>query len=82
MLVCYHDLIGDVLGKGRNKEQILSVAKTATDFDMLAALAIADVSSLVHGQSARLVSSHRNWLDQIESGLPGLREWVIERLKE
>lgn len=82
MLVCYHDLIGDVLGKGRNKEQIRGVVKTPTDFDMLASLSIADVSSLIPDRLARLSSSPVEWLRQIESGLSSLRKWVIEQLKE
>ncbi|MBA7602236.1 hypothetical protein ES703_09322 [subsurface metagenome] len=82
MLVCYHDLIGDVLSKGRNKKQIVGAVKTLTDFDMLAALTIADVSSLIPDRSIRLLSAPTKWLRQIKSGLAGLRKWVSEQLKE
>jgi hypothetical protein len=46
-LVCYHDLIGDVLGKGRDESQISDVASDIIELDMLFALGRADATSLV-----------------------------------
>lgn len=46
-LVCYHDLVGDVLGKGRAKEQIVSVASDQEELDMLFAIGKADATVLV-----------------------------------
>ncbi|MGO4565903.1 DarT ssDNA thymidine ADP-ribosyltransferase family protein [Rhizobium sp. 2YAF20] len=46
-LVCYHDLVGDVLGQGRDEQQILDIVDDVTELDMLFAIAKADVSALV-----------------------------------
>jgi putative nucleotidyltransferase with HDIG domain len=46
MLIGFHDLIGDILGRGRNREQLLGVVTDMRDMDMLIALAKADVCSL------------------------------------
>lgn len=46
-LVCYHDLIGEVLGKGRDEQQIVDVAQTKLELDALFALGKADATSLV-----------------------------------
>jgi len=46
-LVCYHDLVGEVLGKDRDEQQIIDVAKSKSELDMLFALGKADATSLV-----------------------------------
>lgn len=46
-LVCYHDLVGDVLGKERDEQQIKDVAKNEQELKMLFALGKADATSLV-----------------------------------
>lgn len=46
-LVCYHDLVGDVLGKGRDEQQIIDVVDDKDELDMLFALGQADVMSLM-----------------------------------
>lgn len=46
-LVCYHDLVGEVLGKGRDEQQIVDVAQNKQELDMLFALGKADATSLV-----------------------------------
>jgi len=46
-LVCYHDLVGDVLGKGRDEQQITEVANNEKELKMLFALGKADATSLV-----------------------------------
>ena len=58
-LVCYHDLVGEVLGKGRDEQQIVDVARNRLELDMLFALGKADATSLVEwwwdeDQAARL----------------------------
>lgn len=83
LLVAYHDLIGDIVGKGRDRQQLLDVIECAEDFDMLAALNCADVESLIpEGGLARMISSHPGWLERIKAGLPGLREWALENLED
>jgi hypothetical protein len=46
-LVCYHDLVGEVLGKGRDENQIVEVAKNKMELDALFAIGKADATSLV-----------------------------------
>ncbi|CAN5675485.1 hypothetical protein BH10ACI4_BH10ACI4_11430 [soil metagenome] len=46
-LVCYHDLVGEVLGKGRNEQQIIDIVDSQIELDMLFALGKADARSLV-----------------------------------
>ncbi len=81
LLVAYHDILGDVVGKGRDREQLLEVITSEEDFDMLAALSCADVESLIpSGDFARMMSPHFSWLAKIKTALPELREWVLENL--
>lgn len=83
LLVVYHDLISDVIGKGRNREQIIEVIESDEDFDMLAALCLADVASLIpDGGLALMVSPHRIWMTRIEQNLPELRTWILENMEE
>lgn len=45
-LVCYHDLVGDILGKGRDEGQLVAVAESEVELDMLFALGRADATAL------------------------------------
>jgi hypothetical protein len=45
-LVCYHDLVGDVIGKGRDERQIVEIADGKSDLDLLFMLGKADATSL------------------------------------
>ena len=45
-LVCYHDLVGEVMGKGRDERQIVDVTESEEELDMLFALGKADATSL------------------------------------
>ncbi len=75
LLVAYHDLIGDIVGKGRDRRQLLGVIECAEDFDMLAALNCADVESLIpEGGLGKIISTHPGWLERIKAALPDLRE--------
>ena len=46
-LICYHDLVGDVIGQGREEQQIVEVVDDVEELDMMFAIARADVSALV-----------------------------------
>jgi hypothetical protein len=46
-LVCYHDLVGEVLGKDRDEQQIYDVVSNQTELRMLFAIGKADATSLV-----------------------------------
>lgn len=83
MLVIYHDLIGDVIGNDRDREQILNVIRTIEDFDMLVAISKADVSSLISGKRLKdLFSGVPQWLKNINNKVPELRSWVESKLEE
>jgi hypothetical protein len=69
MLVCYHDLIGDVIGKGRKKTQILDVVETERELDMLIAVGKADLSSVVSSWEASALEK-----------IPPLRAWCVNEL--
>lgn len=56
-LVCYHDLVGDILGRGRHQEQLFDITESKRELDMLFALGRADVNSLNEG-----------WWDEIAAG--------------
>lgn len=45
LLVGYHDLIGEIFGKGRDKKQLFNLLKDKKEFDMLNCLSFADVLS-------------------------------------
>lgn len=69
-LVCYHDLVGDVLGKGRDEQQIIDVADDVDELDMLFALGKADATVLVeHWWNAPAAKSlYERCLEAIEEG--------------
>ena len=45
-LVCYHDLIGEIVGKGRAEEQLHEIAGSERELDMLIALSLADMQAI------------------------------------
>lgn len=67
MLVCYHDLVGDITGKGRDEQQLFDIINDERDLDMLIAIAKADVSAI-----------HDQWWN--ESAVDELRDRAIEAL--
>ncbi len=68
-LVCYHDLVGDILGKGRDPKQLEEIAETERELDMLIALGLADM---------RAVNSM--W-DMLHRGkIPALRQRVVDHI--
>lgn len=46
LLVTYHDLIGEIAGKGRDISQLKAVLETKNDFDLLNSLNIADIEAI------------------------------------
>lgn len=46
LLVIYHDLIGEIFGKNRDKKQLIDIIDSAKEFDMLATLNKADVAAI------------------------------------
>jgi ssDNA thymidine ADP-ribosyltransferase, DarT len=68
-LVCYHDLVGDALGKGRDEQQIIDVVDDEEELDMLFALGRADATALVE-----------HWWD--EEAANALYNRCLEAIKE
>lgn len=86
-LVIYDDLIGEVVGQGRHREQILQVVNSIKEFDMLVAIAKADVASLIDPSIEEFIqrcsqSGGYKWLQDINAGVPELREYVQGKLAE
>ena len=46
MLVVYHDIIGDCMEKGREKQQVVDVIENEDDLEMLFAMACADTEAI------------------------------------
>jgi UTP:GlnB (protein PII) uridylyltransferase len=68
-LVCYHDLIGDIIAKGRDLEQLETIAGSEQELDMLIALNLADAKAVVQG-----------WYVQLAREVPALRTSVLAKL--
>lgn len=67
-LVCYHDLVGDIIGKGRRIEELVEIVDDERELNMLIAIAKADIMAI-----------NAVWLD--ENKIQKLREKVVEYLK-
>jgi len=70
-LVCYHDLVGDIIGKGRRPEELIDVAKDPRELEMLIALGKAD-----------MLSVEPLWLLLNKPILDSLRERVVASLND
>lgn len=70
-LVCYHDLVGDITGRGRDPRQLAEIAETERDLDMLIALGEADMASVLP-----------HWGTTAEQEIPSLRAWVVTQLEQ
>ncbi|MCP3138182.1 DarT ssDNA thymidine ADP-ribosyltransferase family protein [Pyxidicoccus xibeiensis] len=71
MLVCYHDLVGDIIGigRGRKKTQLLDIVESERELDMLIAVGKADLSSVAS-----------SWEATAFEKIPPLREWCLDEL--
>lgn len=68
-LVCYHDLVGDILGKGRNPEQLLDIVESEQEVDMLITLGLADMRAV-----------NPIWDLMHSDKIPALRAQVVDKL--
>ena len=66
-LVCYHDLIGDILGKGRSEDQLFEIIDDERELDMLIALSKADVQAV-----------HAGWWNEAE--IAALRQRAVNEI--
>lgn len=63
ILVTYDDLIGDIVAKGRDEKQLISVIRTENDLNMLIAIAKADMNSI----NPIWVMTHHGSIEAIKS---------------
>lgn len=68
-LVCYHELVGDILVKGRDPAQLEEIAHTERELDMLIALGLADAQAI-----------NPIWAKRLRPKIPGLRARVLAKL--
>ena len=69
-LVAYHDLLGDIVGKGRSKQELFNVISNEKELTMLIALSIADVEAI-----------DKYWCRNLELAIPELIKEVKENLR-
>jgi UTP:GlnB (protein PII) uridylyltransferase len=65
LLVAYHDLIGEIFEKDRNREQLIAILKTEKEFEMLNAISYADVSAISEHWAAMYSLKIRNFRVEI-----------------
>jgi hypothetical protein len=71
LLVAYHDLIGEIIGKGRDIEQLVNIIESEKEFDMLNCLNRADVASFRNG-----------WIISYRLKVGEIKKHIIEKLNE
>lgn len=69
-LVCYHDLIGDIVAKGRREEELKQIVCDEHELDMLIAISKADMKSI-----------NASWLTNNEAKIEVLRRNILKNLK-
>ena len=69
LLVTYHDLIGEILGKGRDVQQLYDIIENEIEFDMLSCLNLADVSAI-----------NGFWAMQYKRRIKGIKDDVMTQL--
>ena len=71
MLVTYHDIIGDCLGKGRNWSQIINIINDEKDYRMLVSIGRADIEA-----------NSNHLLECVDEEIPSLTRYVYKCLKQ
>ena len=71
LLVIYHDLIGDIIGQGRSKEELMTLIEDENELNMLISISLADVSAI-----------NTSWLCDIIDELPNLEKEILEYLNK
>ena len=65
MLVVYHDIIGDCMEKGRDKEQIVQLIEDKDDLDMLFAISLADTKAIKETWYKNILNQKESFSSQI-----------------
>jgi hypothetical protein len=69
-LVCYHDLVGDIVAKGRREEELKQIVCDEHELDMLIAISKADMKAI-----------NPSWLTNNEAKIEVLRGNIIKKLE-
>lgn len=69
-LVCYHDLVGDIVAKGRREEELKEIVCDENELNMLIAISKADMKSI-----------EPSWLTKNETKIEILRRNILRSLK-
>ena len=70
LLVVYHDLVGDIICRGRDIQQIIDIVKDENELNLLIALSLADVSSI-----------NETWADSIRNEINDFKKKVLAELE-
>jgi UTP:GlnB (protein PII) uridylyltransferase len=71
LLVAYHDLIGEIIGKGRDIQQLFKVVKNEKELEMLACLNRADITAI----------GNFGWMIMYNRSESKIKEQALEKLK-
>lgn len=65
MLVVYHDIIGDCMEKGREKQQVADVIESEDDLDMLFAISCADAKAVKGGWGLGILGRKKSFKEAV-----------------
>lgn len=65
MMVVYHDIIGDCLKRGREKQQIANLIENEDDFEMLFAISFADAKAVLGVWGVGILGCKKSFATQI-----------------
>lgn len=65
MLVIYHDIVGDCMMKGREKQQILDIIESEDDLDMLFAISVADAKAVKEDWGIEILNKMKSFKEEI-----------------
>lgn len=65
LLVIYHDLLGDIIGNGRSRAELISLHLCENDLNMLADLSVADIKALSNTWGINIECSMDCLLDEM-----------------
>lgn len=69
LLVVYHDIIGDILGRGRSKKELLDLGIDENELKMLIAISVADIDAI-----------DSRWALEVKLKLPNFIKEIVEEL--
>lgn len=65
LLVVYHDIIGDCMEKGREKQQVADVIESEDDLEMLFAISCADAKAITGAWGLNIFGRKKSFAEEI-----------------